>query len=628
MIVMKTKLTRKNRKRIFTAAALSLQIFFMMTPAVFAQGVQGQTTRVSVDSTGIQGNDPSGFGSPPSLSADGRFVAFTSRADNLVAGDTNGVEDIFVHDRQTGQTTRVSVDSAGTQGNGPSDFPFISADGRFVAFQSRAGNLVAGDTNFVVDIFVHDRQTGQTTRVSVDSAGTQGNLDSLLPSISADGRFVAFESESNNLVAGDLNFVFHIFVHDRQTGQTTRVDVGLVGIQGNGGESFSPFISADGRFVAFSSFADNLVAGDTNFVPDIFVHDRQTGQTTRVSVDSAGIEGNDFSVFPSISADGRFVAFESFSTNLVAGDTNGSPDIFVHDRQTGQTTRVSVDSAGIEGNSSSENPFISADGRFVAFHSTANNLVVGDSIGNLDSFVHDLQAGQTTRVSVDSAGIEGNGASDLPSISADGRFVGFRSFAINLVAGDSNGELDIFVHNFLTLFSDVQFSHFAFGFVMKILDVGITGGCSVDPPQFCPDSPITRGQMAVFLETSLGHPPNTCEGRFADVPLGHSFCGFVERMADDGITGGCSPGNFCPDGPVTRGQMAVFIEAALGNPANACIGRFPDASTGHPFCGFIERLADDGITGGCTPTAFCPNDPVTRAQMAVFLVAAPAPLSP
>jgi hypothetical protein len=276
------------------------------------------------------------------------------------------------------------------------------------------------------------------------------------------------------------------------------------------------------------------------------------------------------------------VAFGSFATNLVAGDTNLSGDVFVHDRQTGETTRVSVNSAGTEGN--------------------------GDS----SYFIF---------------GLPTSGAVYPPSISADGRFVAFVSEATNLAAGGGCAQC-IYVHNSLGLFSDVQFSHFAYGFVMKIFDAGITGGCSAIPPKFCPDDTITRGQMAVFIEAALEHSPNTCVGRFADVSLDSPFCGFIERLSDDGITGGCGGNNFCPNDPVTRGQMAVFIEAALRNPANICTARFADVPGENSFCGFIERLADDGITGGCGPGLFCPDEPVTRAQMAVFLVAAPTPLNP
>jgi len=200
-------------------------------------------------------------------------VAFYSDSDNLVPDDTNDQRDIFVHDRGTGQTTRVSVDSSGAQGNNNSEYPAISADGRFVAFMSLATNLVAGDTNGVMDVFVHDRGTGQTTRVSVASGGAQGNGTSAVPAISADGRFVAFYSYANNLVPGDTNRRSDVFIHDRGTGQTTRVSVASGEAQANDSSEY-PAISADGRFVAFESYADNLVAGDTNGVDDIFVRDR------------------------------------------------------------------------------------------------------------------------------------------------------------------------------------------------------------------------------------------------------------------------------------------------------------------------------------------------------------------
>jgi hypothetical protein len=177
-------------------------------------------------------------------------------------------------------------------------------------------------------------------------------------------------------------------------------------------------------------------------------------------------------------------------------------------------------------------------------------------------------------------------------------------------------------------FMDVPSTYWALSHIMALYNSGITGGCSVNPPLFCPENSITRGEMAVFLVTSLGSRSEGCTGRFADVPTTHPFCGFIEIIAGDGITAGCSAVGFCPSDPITRGQMAVFIETALKNSASSCTGQFTDVPVGHPFCGFIERLANDGITGGCGSGNFCPDNPVTRAQMAVFLVAAPAPLTP
>src|SRR5256712_380330 len=229
---------------------------------------------------------------------------------------------------QTPSTKRVSVDSHGAQGNGGSFDPAISADGRFVAFDSVASNLVAGDTNAAFDVFVRDRKTGKTRRVSVDSHGAQGNGDSFDPAISADGRFVAFDSVASNLVAGDTNAASDVFVRDRKTGKTRRVSVASHGTQGNGA-SFGPSISADGRFVAFTSAASNLVAGDSNEAYDVFVRVRKTAKPSPASLDSHGAQGNGESFNPAISADGRFVAFRSSASNLVAGDTNGAADVFV-----------------------------------------------------------------------------------------------------------------------------------------------------------------------------------------------------------------------------------------------------------------------------------------------------------
>ena len=411
------------------------------------------TMRVSVKSdTEVEGNADSNY---PSISADGRYVAFDSKASNLGFGDfptiDNGVTDVFVHDRQTGSTTQVSVSSASAQGNNASYHPSISADGRHVAFESLASNLVDDDTNGKWDIFVRDRQTNQTTRVSIDSAEAEANGDSNSPSISADGRYVAFCSTATNLASGDSNGWLDVFVRDRQAGQTTRVSVDSTGAQADG-RSWAPSISADGRYVAFASRATNLVDGDSNDKYDVFVHDRQTHETTRVSVQSiSGAEGDDQSNYPSVSADGRYVVFSSDATNLGSSEfptiDNGKRDIFVHDRQTGQTTLVSLGSGSVPGNAHSMHPSISADGRYVAFRSWAYNLVEDDNNGEQDVFVRDRQTNQTTRVSVSSGGAQGNSSSIHAALSGNGRYVAFESRADNLVANDTNNRSDVFVHD-------------------------------------------------------------------------------------------------------------------------------------------------------------------------------------
>jgi predicted small secreted protein len=301
-------------------------------------------------------------------------------------------------------TVRASVHSDGSEGNRSSNSSSISSNGRFVAFVSSATNLVSGTQNSSSHIYVHDRdsdndgiydETGAitTVRVSVDSNGTIGNRNSSAPSISDNGKVVAFESLATNLVANDNKGVSDIFIHDLTStpGTTTRVSVDSSGTEADNA-SFAPSISDDGNFVAFESIATNLVANDNKNVSDVFIHDLTStpGTTTRVSVDSSGTEADNVSFAPSISADGKVVAFESLATNLVANDNKGVSDIFVHNRNStpGTTTRVSVDSSGIEANNGSFAPSVNSDGNFVAFESIATNLVVNDTLGHRDIFVN------------------------------------------------------------------------------------------------------------------------------------------------------------------------------------------------------------------------------------------------
>jgi Tol biopolymer transport system component len=402
----------------------------------------GATSRVSVSSAGAQGVLASRGGA---ISADGRFVAFASDASNLVAGDTNAVADVFVHDRETGETERVSVASDGTQGNQPSFADWgqaISADGRFVAFTSHATNLASGDTPNASDVFVRDRQTGTTEVVS--SSGVSANTGAGMPAISADGRFVAFWSSDPNLVTGDTNGSSDLFVRDRETGSVERVNVASDGTQANRQQHLGiSGISADGRFVGFLSDASNLVPGDTNGTVDVFVHDRLTGGTARASVSSDGAEANGASAPAAISADGRFVTFNSEASNLVPSDTNGQRDIFVHDRLTGETERVNVSSSGDEANADTYIPALSANGRFVAFDSVATNL--GAPGGTWQVFVHDRQTAETDWIRTDNGAVQAFYGGTL-AISADGSAVVFTSSASDLVDGDTNGVPDVFVN--------------------------------------------------------------------------------------------------------------------------------------------------------------------------------------
>lgn len=420
---------------------LVLSTLLAAVPLAAAFAAAGDTEMASVSSAGVQGNAGSDY---PSMSSDGRYVTFQSDASNLVAGDTNGFTDIFVRDLQTGTTVRVSVDSSGTQANNASQKPVISDNGRYIAFQSSATNLVAGDTNTEDDIFVHDLQTGTTVRVSVDSAGNQSNQGSENASITADGGVVVFSSPASNLVAGDGNGTADIFLHELSSGDTTRISVDSSGNESDN-SSNNPFISSTGRYVVFDSYATNLVAGDTNAVADIFLRDLNNDTTVRVSVDSSGNQANAASAWARITADGNYVTYGSDASNLVAGDSNTSSDVFVLNRNTGVVERVSVSSSGDEGNNGSFGPLISADGRYVVFWAYATNLATPVAV-NPQIYVHDRTTATTEMVSKNGSGAEADQYSGNPQISSDGGFVAYHSPASNLVAGDSNGVTDIFVY--------------------------------------------------------------------------------------------------------------------------------------------------------------------------------------
>jgi Tol biopolymer transport system component len=361
--------------------------------------------RVSVTSSGAEAkpsSDPFGGSIAGGISGNGRLVVFRSDAANLAAHDTNRVADVFVYDRAAHRVTRVSVSNKGRQANGPSGDPAISANGRYVAFWSTAANLVRGDTNGLSDVFVRDLRTHRTVRVSVTSRGRQagcnaGGCESTEPALSANGRYVAFESSATNLVAGDTNRLADVFVRDLRTGRTQRVSISSSGRQAGGDRtnngSNAPMISADGRYVVFHSYASNLVRGDTNRVPDIFLRDRKTRKTARISVSSSGLQADQESLgSAAVSADGRYVAFTSLATNLVAGDANDITDVFVRDLRAGTTTLVSLGAAGNQGDdaSSAGGAVFSADDRYLAFSSWAGNLVAGDTNDKPDAFVRYL----------------------------------------------------------------------------------------------------------------------------------------------------------------------------------------------------------------------------------------------
>jgi Tol biopolymer transport system component len=394
------------------------------------------------------GAQADGASADPALSPTGKAIAFDTSATNLAAGDTNGaIRDVIVFDGTTGERRLVSAG-----GNGPSTDPALAAGGQIVVFTSQASNLVPGDTNGVSDIFIREGN-GPLRLVSVGLGGAPANRPSSEPDISRNGRYVVFTSAASNLVPGDTNGRPDVFRRDLATGTTIRVSVTNRGRQANEA-SGAPAISADGNVVSFASKASNLVGRDTNHVADVFVRDIRRRRTERVSVSTLGVQQNKaviapFSQISDVSRDGRFVVFDSDATNLVPRDENRRTDVFRRDRKTGRTQLMSVSSTGYEGNNDSFAPSITANGRFITFESFASNLARHDGPRE-DIFVRDTVIGTTSIVNVPASG--GRRSPELvkqllqrPVLSEDGTVAAFISTAPNLVTPDDNGVSDVFL---------------------------------------------------------------------------------------------------------------------------------------------------------------------------------------
>jgi Tol biopolymer transport system component len=412
--------------------------------------------RVSVSSGEVEANGNSYMPLYDSASADGRFVVFESDATNLVPADGNLLRDVFVRDRLLGTTTRMSEVPGGGDASGESRYPSISEDGRWIAFTSDAHDLVIGDTNAAQDVFVFDRNTGQISRVSMGWDGSEGNGDSRTPSINGDGRYVAFRSSATNLVSGPMDSSKFIYVCDLQTGNNELVSVTWAGVEENGG-SWHPHISANGRHVAFISNSTNLVSFDENGVNDAFMRDLDLGVTTMIGVNIDDEDGNGNSGGFGISATGRYAGIFSNASDLLppGEDFNAVQDAFVRDVDLGVTERVSVNNSGNQANAGSGPATLDGTGRYAAFHSDASNLVDGDDNAFTDIFSHDRASGITTLLTITAAGIQSDDISNNPTLSGDGCFVIFNSVATNLVPDDTNGYRDVFVaYGPATIFAD------------------------------------------------------------------------------------------------------------------------------------------------------------------------------
>jgi Ca2+-binding RTX toxin-like protein len=420
------------RRSLVPVGLAALGALAMAGPAR-AAGVQ----RITVSPSGEQSN--AATYDAGSFSADGRLLVFSSAASNLVDGDTNGQNDLFLHEAGVG-LQRLAVAPGGAQANGSSTSPVISANGRYVTFASQASNLVPGDTNNLGDIFLLDRQTGDVELISKATDGRQANSGSGTGGVSDDGRYVAFWSYASNLVDGDTNNATDVFVRDRVTGTTKRISETAAGGQGNG-LSQQARISSDGRYVAFETDATNLIDGDTNGTRDVVVKDLQSGALDTASVNTAGeqVRATGGASLASISADGRFVVMSAFDSNLVPGDNNVGYDGFVRDRQANTTERVTLRSDGRAISGYAYPSTISADGRYVAFYSYGGFLSDDDGF-----FVRDRQTNTTTTAITATDGATPNNTAGSLAMSADGHAISVATSASNLVDGDTNGYSDVF----------------------------------------------------------------------------------------------------------------------------------------------------------------------------------------
>ena len=583
------------------------------------------TERVSVSTSGEQANEVCADNGGFAISADGRYVAFTADATNLVPGDTNGCRDIFVRDRLLGITERVSVGSTGEEGNARSYKVAISRDGRFVAFWSEASNLVAGDTNEWGDVLVRDRLLGTTERANVSNEGLQANLPGYLLKFSADGRYVVFSSCADNLVPGDTNGQADIFLRDLFLGTIERVTLTASGEQvsacSNGLD-----ISADCRYIVFGTLAPNVVPGITEG-PQIWLRDRATDNLELINLNDAGeraqFEGTSFP----ISDDGRYVAFRSSDPMLTPENHSRLTQVYVRDRSTQRTELVSVSTTGAIADDHCWDVALSADGRLVVFTSTAPDLVPGGNPYHwLQVFVRDRETGVTAIVSV------GEGSDTLAwcegyaAVSADGAYVLFSSSAPNLAPPDENVFPDVFTRRLRGRFRDVPTYHWAYPSVEACSNAGIVRGYW--DGSYHPAEQVERAQMAVYLARALAGgdgavPPHVSPPTFPDVPVSNWAFRHVEYCYDQGVVSGYWDG-YHPDEVVNRAQMAVFVARAMaGGEANVPddpdqTAFFTDVSGTHWAYKYVEYCHDQGVVAGYWD-GYHPDESVTRAQMAVYV---------
>ena len=506
-----------------------------------------------------------GASSEASLSRDGRYVAFASAATNLVNNDTTGWRDVFIHDRTTHVSTRMSRGSSFA--NADSDSPAISANGEWVAYRSSASNLVSGDSNAKPDIFLTQRDTFTTSRLSVTSAGAQTTTGTILGpvSLNADGTKAVFRATDTTLVAGDGNGVEDVFLRNRSASTTTLVSANAAGDFGNG-HSTQAMISDDGTRVAFTSLATNLLAGDDNGVADIYVKVLADGSVLRASSNAAGVPGNGASSEPSLSSDGRYVAFVSAASNLVAGDDNGRSDVFVKDLLTGSIVRANVGAAGQQGTGGDcSAPALSGDGQQVGFVCAQAGLVDGLAAGLPQAFVKQLPGGAIRLLSADTGGQPANAASSLgPRALADNALLAFSTAADNLMPGDAQPLSDVFVASALAA-------------QLTATSTTITA--------HAPDPSVLGDAYTVSVSVTRAGGSGTIGGTVA-INDGSAFCSAVLSGSGNGASGSCA---LTADSAGTKTLRAAYSGDLTHAPSNATtVTHLVSAPATPPSAPFIE----------------------------------------
>jgi Tol biopolymer transport system component len=588
-----------------TCSAAALTVLAIWAVAGLSWGVT--IDLISQSSAGERANRDS---RNPAMTPDARYVAFGSDATNLVPGYADYGAAVFLRDRMSGTTQPVSVGWSGEPADRSCLDPAVSDDGRFVTFLSYASNLAPQGNNGFIQVFLRDVVGGTTEAISVTDAGELADDNCGYAAVSADGRYVFFTSYASNLVVPAPPSGTMIYVRDRADGTMHIASLGLDGQPWSVTEDRFA-ITPDSRFIVF-------VSGD------VFLRDRVQGATELISMAAAGGPGG-WSFPASITTDGRYVAFASNASELVLGDTNGCRDVFARDRLLGVTDRVSVSSSGEQGNnmsgSSGQPPAISDDGRFVAFLTSATNLI---PLGGTGLYLRDRVAGITQLV----RGPHGQAtAAGDPAISADGRYIAFASRWGDLVPGDS-GWYDIFLLDRLS-FEDVPLDHWAFYEVGACNMAGIVQG--YPDGLYRPDVTVTRDQMAVYIARALSGgavPTGPAEATFPDVPTDHWAYDEIEYAVATHVVEGYGDGTYQPSWEVTRAQMAVFVARSVVSPTGEdglatytppAAATFPDVPTWYWSYKHVEYLAEHNVVSGYPDGTYQPTQYVSRDQMAVYV---------